>query len=732
MSENIEYTGKVKLDLKYYPGEDLYSEGEAEDKLLSEVREHGPEEYNRLISESGSWSMLYHLSDIRENIIDFLPVSKNESVLEVGAGCGAITGALAKKAGRVTCIDLSKKRSLINAERHRDMDNILIRVGNFRDIEPDLDERYDHIFLIGVLEYAGSYIGEDDPYGRMLRMLKAHLKEGGKIVVAIENKYGLKYFAGCREDHTGSFFSGIEGYRDTDEVRTFSRDGLKKLAEDAGLSCEFYYPFPDYKLPVTVYSDDRLPRVSELSEGGWNFDRDRFEAFDEAAAFDELVKEGQFPFFSNSFLAVMGSGSRTEGISPRRVLYSRHSIERRRDHQIRTDLEETPQGERIISKYPANENARGHLENMARSYERLSSVLAGTKFRPNSLKRINDGDGNLKRLEFEYLNGPTLEDELNICRIEKKTDDALLVIKSFCDTLRSTRDMTGFEESERFFEVFGRVSLPAGLPCMPVTDVDMIFTNIICDKWWNVIDYEWTFDFLIPVDFVIYRALFYYTRNIGSDAFDGLDLFAAAGIDEDMKEIFAVMEHNFQLFIKGDRVTLPELYSLFGKDVVTLPRAVRSAGYVQRITRVKLYLDMGEGFCEKDARHEDAGMDEENVVTFEVTVPKGCRNLRIDPADSRCMLKILHLGDGSTETEAKVNGLVFAGGTVLYDTDDPQIILENVSEGMRIRGKLKLSMIPGDMFDDIAGTLSGEKKSASYVSKLRGMKKGEYVRVSCR
>ena len=726
MSENIEYIGKVKLDLGFYPGEDLYSEGEAEDVLLSAVREHTPGQYNRLISESGSWSMLYHLSDIRENIIDFLPVSKNESVLEVGSGCGAITGALAKKAGRVTCIELSKKRSLINAERHRDMDNILIRVGNFRDIEADLDEKYDHIFLIGVLEYAGSYIGEDDPYRRMLRMLVPHLKEGGKIAVAIEN------FAGSREDHTGGFFSGIEGYRDTDEVRTFSREGLKKLAEDAGLSCEFYYPFPDYKLPVTVYTDDRLPRVSELAEAGWNFDRDRFMAFDEAAAWDELVREGQFPFFSNSFLAVMGSGTRTEGISPRRVLYSRHSIERRQEHQIRTDLEQTPQGERIISKYPANEKARGHLENMARSYERLSSVLAGTKFRPNALKRINDGDGNLKRLEFEYLKGPTLEDELNICRMEKRTDDALLVIKSFCDTLRSTRDMTGFEESERFSEVFGGVSLPEGLSCMPVTDVDMIFTNIICDKWWNVIDYEWTFDFAIPVDFVIYRALFYYTRNIPDDAFDGLDLFAAAGIGEDLKKCFARMEHNFQLFIKGDRVTLPELYSLFGKDVVALPRAVKSAGLVPRITRVKLYLDMGEGFCEKDTRHEDAVMDEDNVVTFEAAVPKGCRSVRIDPADSRCILKILQLGDGRTQTEAKVNGLVFSDGTVMYDTDDPQIVLEKVSEETVIRARLKLSMIPEDMFDDIAGTLSGEKKSASYVSKLRGMKKGEYARISCR
>ncbi len=729
MRDNIERIGKTELNLKFYPGEDFYSEGEAEDRLLETVREKQPEEYNRLISESGSWSMLYHLSDIRENIIDFLPVSKNDSVLEVGSGCGAITGALARKAGRVTCIELSKKRSLINAERHRDMDNILIRVGNFKDIEGDLDEKFDHIFLIGVLEYAGSYIGEKEPYSKMIAMLKSHLKEGGKLVIAIENKYGLKYFAGCREDHTGDFYSGIEGYPGNDEVRTFSRDGIIRLAKEAGLSCEFYYPFPDYKLPVTVFSDERLPKVSELAGESWNFDRDRFEAFDEARAFDEIINEGNFPFFSNSFLAVMGNGSRTEGMAARRVLYSRHSIERRSDRRIRTDLEETPEGERIISKYPVNDGSRVHLENMARSYERLAAVLAGTKFLPNKVKRINDGDGNLKRLEFEYLNGPTLEDELNICRVEKKTDDALLVIKSFCDTLRGAKDLTDFEETERFREVFGKTELPAGLKCMPVTDVDMIFTNIICDKWWNIIDYEWTFDFPIPVDFVIYRALFYYTRDMGREAFDGLDLFSAAGISEELKTVFAGMEHNFQLYIKGDRVTLPELYSLFGKDVVSLRRAVKNASLTPRITRVKLYLDMGEGFNENDVRYVDVIMEEDNRIRFDVTIPEGCRMLRIDPADYRCILKLYLLENGIGEMEAKVNGLAFSEATVMYDTDDPQILIENVLPGMKIHVEYALSMISDDMFDDISQTLSGERKSASYVSRLKGVKKGAYVRI---
>lgn len=64
---------------------------------------------------------------------------------------GAITGVLAEKAGSVTCVDLSKKRSLINAYRNREHDNVTIYVGNFNDIEPVLPCDYDYVLLIGVL-----------------------------------------------------------------------------------------------------------------------------------------------------------------------------------------------------------------------------------------------------------------------------------------------------------------------------------------------------------------------------------------------------------------------------------------------------------------------------------------------------------------------------------------------------------------------------------------------------
>lgn len=60
-------------------------------------------------------------------------------------------------------------------------------------------------------------------------MIKKHLAPGGRIVIAIENKYGLKYFAGCKEDHLGTYFSGIENYEAGGGVRTFSRKGLEKF-----------------------------------------------------------------------------------------------------------------------------------------------------------------------------------------------------------------------------------------------------------------------------------------------------------------------------------------------------------------------------------------------------------------------------------------------------------------------------------------------------------------------
>lgn len=306
LEKNTEYIGKVALHYECYSGTDLYRDG-SEEELLEIVRNYKAEEYNRVIEERKSWPVLYHLSDVRGNIADWIPFTREDRILEIGSGCGAVTGTLAKKAGRVDCIELSRARSLINAERHKAFDNIDIRVGNFQDIEGTLTEKYDYITLIGVLEYAASYIDSEHPYEEFLKIIKGHLKDGGKIIIAIENKYGLKYWAGCKEDHLGTYYSGIEGYVGVDSVRTFSKKGLEQLLGDCGMTdITFYYPYPDYKLPLEIYSDARLPKAGSLTNNFRNFDNERMIVFDEAKVYDNLIADGMFDIFSNSFLVIAG------------------------------------------------------------------------------------------------------------------------------------------------------------------------------------------------------------------------------------------------------------------------------------------------------------------------------------------------------------------------------------------------------------------------------------------
>lgn len=292
--------GNINLDLYQYSGDDQYSDGDVEDEILRIVKE--TDDYDKILSQCDEFAVYYHLAKEREFIAEVMEISKQDDVLEIGAGCGAVTGALADRARHVHCIDLSKKRSLINAYRHKDYRNISIQVCNYEDSVHI--RKYDVITLIGVLEYAGYYIHAQDPYVAFLTDIRQKLKEGGRIYIAIENRLGAKYFSGCKEDHLGREFEGIEGYLGKDKARTFSYYGLKDLFKRSGFSdTEFYYPYPDYKFPNEIFSDSYYPRKGSGFAKSSNYTSARNEYFDEIKFTNSLQMNDEFRIFSNSFLA---------------------------------------------------------------------------------------------------------------------------------------------------------------------------------------------------------------------------------------------------------------------------------------------------------------------------------------------------------------------------------------------------------------------------------------------
>ena len=295
----IEKIGNVELDLTFYNGSDIYTDGEIEDEILEIVK--NTNDYESLLNKDNRWGILYHLSPIRENIINSFKFENTNNVLEIGSGCGAITGELLRKFSNVHCIDLSKKRSLINAYRHINCENLKIIIGNFEDII--ITEKYNLITLIGVLEYAKGYINSSTPVHDFLKKIKNMMSVNGKLIIAIENKFGLKYWAGAREDHSGVFFEGLEGYQKNQLVKTFSYNELKKILNEVGFKeYRFLFPFPDYKFPDLIFSEERLPKIGELNNLMKNYDNSRIKLFNEEVVFNNIIESEYLNIFSNSFL----------------------------------------------------------------------------------------------------------------------------------------------------------------------------------------------------------------------------------------------------------------------------------------------------------------------------------------------------------------------------------------------------------------------------------------------
>ncbi len=289
-----------------------YSDGtEVEARLLgvvSRATDRGtfsPE----LAAAIDDWPSEYHLSRARHCLIRPLGVRPGDKVLELGCGCGAITRYLGEIGANVVAVEGSLTRARVAAGRSRDLENVRVVVDDLLHFETE--ETFDWVFLIGVLEYAAMFSASENPFEHYLRSVSRFRAPQGRVVIAIENKLGLKYFNGCGEDHVGTPYFGVQDLYGPRTPRTFGRKELVAQLAAAGLpNTYFYYPFPDYKLPSVVLAEDAFknPAFDPIDLIARSHGRDYlgspYRSFDEALAFAAVGENGLLPDLSNSFLLV--------------------------------------------------------------------------------------------------------------------------------------------------------------------------------------------------------------------------------------------------------------------------------------------------------------------------------------------------------------------------------------------------------------------------------------------
>lgn len=348
------------------------------------------------------WPSEYHLSRKRAQLLNGFEYDRSAAVLEVGCGCGAISRFLAESFDTVISVEGSRDRARLARQRCREMSNISIIAAPFQKV--NFRKKFDIIFCIGVFEYSANFVDSPDPYAAIIDYFSAQLNDNGVLVLAIENQFGLKYFAAASEDHTKVRYDGIEGYpRYPGRARTFGYREIGQLLSRQFSHLDYYFPCADYKVPDGVLSEKLFDLVDAGALLGSFRSRDYLKpyapVFSEKLAWQGLAKNGQVPFFSNSFLIV---AAKNDNLSVRfpdlAVIYNRDRAEA---YQTRTRIyQDQESGAVTVRKEPINHASVGQSAFRLQPYE--EPWCSGEVLHHTVLKRAMD-----RRASFESIFEPT-------------------------------------------------------------------------------------------------------------------------------------------------------------------------------------------------------------------------------------------------------------------------------------------------------------------------------------
>lgn len=602
----------AKLNFDYYEpsADDVYSDGDIEYELLQYAKSGGCDWFH-----DGRWPIIYHMSHLRHNIMNWFPFKENCTILEIGAGCGALTGLLCERAGKVVAVELTKRRAEVNFQRHKHCDNLEIVVCDFQSIPSEW--KFDYVIINGVLEYAAYMLKSKQPYEDFLKISAEHMNPQGRMLLSIENRLGLKYFSGAKEDHTGKYFSGINGYIEGEKVKTFSKEELCDQINKAQLyPIKFYYPYPDYKFPAEIFTDTTICNMMP-SVPNYPLDMSRTKLFEERAVYQSLMKLGVIDKFSNSFLVEIAA---LPDEVPADMAYVKLSANRNEKFRICTYFNSDKTN---VHKQALLPQGKEHLKNM--------STYSGFDYDHGHLKNTvcqEEGVG----LSFPYLVGETLEDSLLAACKSEDLDEFTTQIRQLRNYLYGNIPLQKQPYSREFEEIFGPRQCHQELRWTENANIDMIAGNIfLIDNSYQVIDYEWHISCKVPQEFVIWRMLKQIVDDHQLGAFLTKDiLYALINIDEQTEDCFSEWENYFA----RDYVGIKDLYYL-AKDNVHID--IEQAAIQQmkdKMLQSTLFFDLGSGFTDENYERSTAEYSSTGfTVTFSQEKLNKAKLLRWDPLE---------------------------------------------------------------------------------------------------
>lgn len=398
--------------------------------------------------------------DISQNILKWYPFRENSSVLEI----------------------YDEKSILTKINK-----NIQIDTCNIKNIR--IDGLYDYITLIGTFEYAPIILEEEKCYSSFLSMLRNHLKPNGIIIIAIDNRLGVKYLTGAKSSKYSYIFEGMESKIQKGKPNLLLKQEITKFIKEAGFkNFKFYYPLPDYKFTSSIFSDEFLP-TSDHSKILYpvKYEEGSMILYNEINILKQICDMGEFEKFTNSYLVEISDNEIENNTQ-----FVNYNIFRKDKYKLLLTINGNK-----VQKVAENDEANTHIEKIKSNIAKLKELGF------NVLEEVKEN-----KIISEFVKEKEL-DKLLIETIEQKdTNTFKEKIKDWYEYIKEKLTKNNNIKKDVFEKYNIKVpdEIKNMLTFVENGYIDLAFENVFYKDGYLLYDQEWYLE-NVPLEFILYRSI---------------------------------------------------------------------------------------------------------------------------------------------------------------------------------------------------------------------------------
>ena len=337
------------------------------DQVIGEyIENHEKNEFSDILSKDERLEAAFYLSELPNGLFGWYPFEKSGKVLQIGSWFGAFTEMLCSRCQTVTVVEPDPYRAHMTGKRLREFVDLKIVQRNIAEYCGECNEKYNYVIF--AVDEKFDIIPDVNAYKEILTAAKSVLDKDGRILAAMPNRFGIKYFCGEPDPNTKVQFDGMT--ENNSGLYRFDRQELLSFVSSMEFPyAKIYYPVPDHHHTQMIYTDDYPPGPDMRERLHTYVSHKTSRLLDEWPLVERLTKNGVMHFFSNSFLVEMGNGPCSE------VVYSSISAERARTRAFATNIMKN----KVVEKIPLYDEGRAGirqlLHNTCKLAERGISVL---------------------------------------------------------------------------------------------------------------------------------------------------------------------------------------------------------------------------------------------------------------------------------------------------------------------------------------------------------------------